>query len=119
MAIPLSDAKLQALQDQVNAKIHWDAPEHEVEEWLEEKHGITGDEATVMIAIAGRKRRMAVRERGLYSMGFGIIGMVAIGIGLAMDWAELKMWIAFGAFLIFFLRGLARVLSGQTDVPID
>ena len=45
-------AKSKALQEQVNAKIHWDTPEEEVMDWLEEKHHITGREAATMLAIA-------------------------------------------------------------------
>jgi hypothetical protein len=109
----------QAHQEQVNAKIHWDAPDDEVLDWLEEKHCIVGPEAEAMLAIAWEKRRWAIRERGLYLMILSGIGMGLLAVSLGLDLTDLKVVILLCTLGFLFLKGLARVLSGKTDVPID
>ncbi|TDU66486.1 hypothetical protein EI77_03581 [Prosthecobacter fusiformis] len=125
MNIP--EAKLQSIQDQVNSKIHWDTAEDEVADWLEEKHGIAGELATSMITQALRKRRKEIRERAFYLLIFSAVGMSIPGSYLAMQWMTRRISlfltpIAAVVFLICFasfLRALSRLLSGQTDAPID
>lgn len=112
-------AKSKALQEQVNAKIHWDTPEEEVMDWLEEKHHIEGREAATMLAIAWKKRRCAIRERGLYLMILSAIGMGILAVFLQLDRREGRAIALFAVLGFLFLKGLARVLSGKTDVPID
>ncbi|GAA5134968.1 hypothetical protein GCM10023213_07470 [Prosthecobacter algae] len=125
--MPTPEDKLQSIQDQLNSKIHWDANEIEVEEWLEEKHGISGEAAEAMLMTAKRKRRAAIRERALYQMIFAVIGMSIPGSYLTMQWmtGRISLFITpLSAILFllafsFFLRGLSRFLSGQTDASID
>lgn len=126
----ISDAKLQTIQDQVISKIHWEAPDEEVLEWLEEKHGITDERALSMIALGHRKRKKAIREKALFQIFFAFIGMGITGCYIGMKWLEwqdsyasvrVKILPCFLFILSFtaFLHGLARFISGKTDTPID
>jgi hypothetical protein len=74
-----SDTKAYDLQDQVNSKILWDAPEYDVLEWLEGKHSITGDQAQQMLRIGDFSRRRAIREKALYASIATLLGLVVSG----------------------------------------
>lgn len=127
MSFSTSAEKIQAIQDQVNAKIHWDASVDEVLDWLEEKHGIEGDGAEAMLRVAQAKRRNSIRERGLYLMILCGIAMAIPGTFLVMEWMVGRFYllrtllcvILFGFCFLGFLRGLARVLSGKTTGTVD
>jgi hypothetical protein len=121
------DPKRKAIQDQLNSKIHWDAPEWEVLEWLSDKHQIEGDEAESMIAIAMKKRVAAIRERAIYAAFFASIGMGISGVFLWMEWLAQRFYIirtiiALGGFFactVWLLLSMVRLFSGKTDSTID
>ena len=79
--MPIPDPKRAALQDQVNAKVKWNASEDEVVSWLWERHSIRGTDAAEMFADARRHRIGVVRERSLYGMILaGIATLICAGM---------------------------------------
>lgn len=122
-----AEQKAALLQDQVNSKIHWDAPEPEVLDWLSDKHGIKGDRAQSMLATARQARVHAIRERSLYGLMTAGIGMIATATPLIMQMMGGFVWVlrstalilAFGFCTFWFGKHLARFLSGTTDSTID
>lgn len=125
--MPASPEKLQALQDQVTAKVHWDTPDTEVAEWLETTHALTAEQITEMLRIAHKKRRMAIRERALYLMIGSGIGIVIFGLHAWLEAlkGELPLHlrsvehILLGTSVLAFFRGLGRFVSGKTNATID
>lgn len=125
--MPTPAEKLKDLQAQVTAKIHWDTPDYEVVEWLEEKHGLAEEQIDEMLRIAHKKRRLAIRERALYLMIGASIGIAICGTSIWIesysDTAILHLRsisrILLGVSIVAFLRGLRRFISGKTDSTID
>lgn len=126
--MPTPAEKLKDLQDQVTAKVHWDTPDHEVADWLEEKHGLTEEQIDEMLRIAHKKRRMAIRERAIYLMIGTGIGIAVFGAYIWFDeqreelvHGKLRITsrILLGVSIVAFLRGLQRFISGKTDATID
>lgn len=123
----ISAEKLQAIQDQVSSKIHWDAPDAEVLEWLEERHRITGDDAARMVRVGHTKRVHAIRERALYAAVFAAVIMSLSGVFLWMEWMAQAYYIVrtivsvavFFASAVWFLLSMVRLVSGRTDSTID
>lgn len=125
--MPATAEKLQALQDQVTAKVHWDTPDTEVAEWLQAKHGLADEQITQMLRTAHKKRRMAIRERALYLMIGSGIGIVIFGLHVWFEVQEGKPplhlrsveHILLGTSVLAFFRGLGRFVSGKTNATID
>ncbi len=126
--MPTAAEKLKDLQDQVTAKVHWDTPDDEVADWLEEKHGLTEEQIDEMLRIAHKKRRLAIRERALYLMIGTGIGIAVFGAYIWYDEQKgahihgnlrITSRILLGASIFAFLRGLQRFISGKTDATID
>ncbi len=116
--------KLQVIQDQVSSKIHWDAPDAEVLEWLEEKHHITGDNAGRMLRVGHQKRARAIRERAFLAMMFALVGIAFTGFVLWMkteglDGRRLAVGGMFIASLTWFFSSLVKFVSGKTTETID
>jgi hypothetical protein len=118
-----SDGKAYELQDQVNSKILWDAPEWEVLEWLEDKHSVRGELAEQMLRTADFFRRRAIREKALYGAIACLIGLSVCG---GLIWAQLAGGFIFiirslalaAAFLFcgfWFVRYTGRLVTGRTD----
>ena len=122
--MPLPDPKRAALQDQINAKIKWNADEEEVLAWLGQRHRIRGTDADEMIAIARRQRARIVRERSLYGMiisgvttlvsGAMSLGYWPGGVFLLRSNVVMLALCAFSA--VWFTRYLTRFLSGRSAV---
>ncbi len=124
VAVPApAEMKAYELQDQVNSKVLWDAPECEVLEWLEEKHSITGESARQMLRLARFARRRTIREKALYGAVASLMGLLVSG---GLIWAQLAggfififrslvIVAAFGFCGICFARYLARLITGQTS----
>lgn len=55
----------QEIQDQLNGKMHWDASETEVRNWLTEKHGITNEKADLMIERGISVKRATIRRTSI------------------------------------------------------
>ena len=115
--------KIIALQDQVNSKVLWDSPEYEVLEWLEQKHGISGDKAIAMLAIAQSARTGEIKSKALYGAIFSGIGaLVTGGIVAVQLWGGIVfvlrttlLTVAFGFCAFWFARYLSRFITGRTD----
>jgi hypothetical protein len=122
-----AEQKSRQLQEQVSAKIHWDAPEREVLEWLGEKHGIEGERAQAMLAIARQARVRAIRERSLYGLMAAGIGMIATATPLVIEvlggfvfvLRSTALIAAFGFCGFWFGKYLIRFLKGTTDGTVD
>ena len=118
------DARLQMIQDQVSSKIHWDAPDAEVLEWLEEKHRITGDDADRMLRIGHQKRAKAIRERAFLGMIFSLAGALfcAFLFWLKTEGVDAGRFAVVGTFIAsvaWFGRSLLKFVSGKTTETID
>ncbi len=111
----------------MNSKIHWDAPDSEVLEWLNDKHGIEGERAQAMLAVAKRARTRAIRERSFYGLICSGAGMIGTGTPIAFEILNGAVWVlrstallvAFVFCGIWFARYLLRLVTGKTDAPID
>lgn len=121
-----ADEKLAMIQGQVTAKVHWEAPEVEVLEWLRDKHGIEGEQASGMFSIAQRARVLAIRKRALLGLALGVPILAITGSYLGVEFftdTDLpKSGVVTGFFSIALAwsgKCLIRLLSGKTDVPID
>ena len=122
--MPIPDPKRAALQDQVNAKIKWNADEDEVLTWLGQRHFIRGTDAEEMIAIARQHRARIVRERSVYGMiisavtalisGAMTLGYWPGGVFLLRSNVIMLALCAFSA--VWFTRYLTRFLSGRSVV---
>lgn len=124
---PPPGSKSWTIQELVTSKIHWDTPVDEVRAWLEEKHYISGKDADRMLAIAQRKRKLAVRERAVYGMLISGVGMVATGVptafaavgGVLLGGRTLALLAVFCICAFWFLKCLLRLITGNTSAPID
>ncbi len=122
-----AEQKAALLQDQVNSKIHWDAPESEVLEWLSARHRISGEQAQAMLKVARRTRVRAIRERSLYGLAAAGIGILGTSVPLALEVLNGYFWplktaallAALGFCLFWFGKYLVRFLSGRTDSTVD
>jgi hypothetical protein len=122
--MPIPDPKRAALQDQVNAKVKWNASEDEVVSWLWERHSIRGTDAAEMFAEAQRHRAAVVRERSLYGMILaGIATLICAGMiaaqlsgGFIFIRRSLVMLFACAFCGAWFLRYLFRFLSGHSTI---
>lgn len=118
---------MKLLQKQVDSKIHWDAPDYEVLDWLDQKHDVSGEVAQAMILQAKLTRKRAIRERAIYGLIFSGIGMVATGAPIILQLMGgfvfvLRSIVLIAAFFFsgfWFLKYTLRLLTGNTDVPID
>ena len=122
--MPIPDPKRAALQDQVNAKIKWNADEDDVLTWLGQRHFIRGTDAEEMIATAKRQRARIVRERSLYGMIISgvtavVSGAMSLGYwpGGVFLFRSNVIMLALCAFSgVWFTRYLMRFLSGRSVV---
>ena len=122
--MPIPDPKRAALQDQVNAKVKWNASEDEVLSWLSQRHSIRGTDAAEMFEIAMRHRAGVVRERSLYGMILaGIATLICGGMitgqifgGVIFGRSSFIMLFACAFCGAWFLRYLFRFLSGRSDI---
>ena len=122
-----AEAKRKLLQDQVNSKIHWDAPDSEVLEWLSDKHGINGERAQSMLLVAKRARTRAIRERSLYGLICLGAGMIGTATPIVLELLGGAVWVLRSTALVvafvfcglWFTRYLLRLVTDKTDVPID
>ena len=104
--------KSTALQDQVNSKILWDAPNEEVLDWLEEKHSITRDAAEKMISIAHAERKKSIRQKALIGLVCSTIAVLLTAVGSLVSSGA--MYAVLGVSLVAFFRYLHRFLTGTT-----
>jgi hypothetical protein len=122
--MPIPDPKREALQDQVNAKIKWNADEDEVLAWLSQRHFIRGTDATEMIETAKRHRARIVRERSLYGMIISAVAALVSGAMSLGNWfggvlflrGSFVMLAACAISVVWFLRYLTRFLSGRSVI---
>lgn len=127
-----SEEKTETIRKQVIAKIHWDAREQEVREWLEEQHGITDADADQLLADAYRAKRRAVREHSLVRLIFSLIGMALVagffyvryfnGMIFYGTWAWIATGLAVsigGTSVVTFFRSLARLVTGEAPVVVE
>ena len=130
-----SDEKLQMIRRQVVSKIHWGARREEVCEWLEQKHGIVGEDAETMLAEANCVRRKAVRQTAIVRLVcsvFGIaistavISLFVVGAGHGLVTGRARMLVAFPlavwlgwVSLVTFVRNVSRLASGESPGAVD
>jgi hypothetical protein len=124
----IPEEKAAMIRQQANAKILWGARDREVLEWLEERHGITGDAAVEMLAEAHPAKRGAVRSKALWYLVLSIPGMlVTVAFVVAQRMGHFII-IGYGSLLVIglgfvslgvFVRSLFRLLTGRTPAAVD
>ena len=124
--------RFEMTRQQAVAKIRWGARQQEVLDWLQEKHGIVGEEAQRLLAEAYRARRKAIRENALIRLVLSIIGMVLVAAFVYIRFGVGVIFYGGGAILtpVFaiglgylsistFIRSLNRLFTGETAGPVD
>ncbi|MEM7147078.1 MAG: hypothetical protein AAF591_18300 [Verrucomicrobiota bacterium] len=116
------------IQAQLNGKVHWDAKDWEVREWLKSKHGIEGVEADEMIREGERVRVISIRKRslvrGVASLVVGVPLIVAAWAGFESEGRRTTRWaiiVAIAGLGCFAYAGknFIQLVSGRSDVAID
>ena len=120
-------AAKEKIQQQLNGKIHWNAPDWETREWLKSKHAIEGDEADTMIAIAKRIRASSIRKisafRGaialLVSIPLLIIAWLGFQAGDRLSGEAMFIGSAGFGCLAYAGKNLIQLIRGTSEVAID
>ena len=128
LAMESGMARTTSIQEPLNGKVHWDASEEEVREWLDSKHGITNDEADAMIAIAFRVKASTIRKiclvRATVATIAGCILIAFAWVGWRSEGRRTRSFGIAAAIAGFSCLGYAgknffSVISGKSDVAID
>lgn len=118
---------LKTLKEQVIGKMHWDASEQEIRDWLSEKHGIVGEDADLMIAAGLKAKAASVRKASLLRMTVAAAAAVPL---LLLSWlgdhTTGLLWVrsfvlvsaGFGC-LGYAGKNLIQVISGTSETAID
>lgn len=118
----------QEIQDQLNGKMHWDASEAEVRDWLAEKHGISDEKADFMIEKGISAKRASIRRTSIVRLTVALVASIPLG---ALAWlcmhaegrtATRASFVLAGACLscLFYAgKNLIQVLTGSSDTAID
>ena len=116
------------IQVQLNGKVHWNASDREVREWLMFRHGIDGEMANEMIAAALRARAASIRKISLFrgTIAFLVAVPLLVLAWMGMETEGRRMT---GKALFLGSTGLAclgyagkqflQVITGKSDVAID
>ena len=129
------EEKRQMIRQQVISKIHWGARREEVCEWLEQKHGIVGDEAEKMMADANVEKGKAVRQSALIrlvcsvlgiALSAAVISLFVVGAGYGMVTGRVRMlvalplsvWLGWVSIVTFF-RSVSRLATGEAPGSVD
>lgn len=118
---------LDQVQAQLNGKVHWDASEAEIRDWLSEKFSIDGTQAESMIAVGLRVKAASIRKRSLLHLVLALIAAVILG---GLTWLASETATGFrareGILLTATLGALAyagknalRLITGRSDAAID
>lgn len=121
--------KIEKLRPQVISKIHWSAPREEVETWLAEEHGVSGDEAKRLIEEGYRARRRAIRQRAIMRLVLSVIGISLMVIyayvrsstgRIFPDPVSALSAVLIGLFSIWvFIRSVIHLVTGDTNSTVD
>ena len=112
------------IREQVNAKVIWGAGDREILDWLQERHGITDDEAHEFLAEACRAKRAAVRHKALWRLGFSMAGLLLVGGFIFLQVAGSFVVVGYGTVLLVvlgitslgvFFRSLFQLLTGRNQ----
>ena len=106
------EEKRALLQAQVTAKLHWEADEDEVFDWLVGKQGLAEVEAEAMLAIAKNQRKRAIRSSAAGASIACALGLAIVAILIAVQFIteEVYLWSLPLLFVAMILcsMGLAR-----------
>ena len=118
----------QEIQDQLNGKMHWDASETEVRNWLAEKHGIRNEKADLMIERGISVKRAAIRRTSIMRLIVALVVATPLG---GLTWLSMqaegrttdRVSLALGGACLVCLgyagKNLIQVLTGNSDTAID
>ncbi|MEZ5299395.1 MAG: hypothetical protein R3F11_01810 [Verrucomicrobiales bacterium] len=123
---------LKTLKEQVIGKMHWDASEQEIRDWLSEKHGIVGEDADLMIAAGLKAKAASVRKASLLRMTVAAAAAAAVPLllllllswlgdhttGLLLGEILCPRSAGFGC-LGYVGKNLIQVISGTSETAID
>jgi ABC-type uncharacterized transport system fused permease/ATPase subunit len=131
--IPLKDSprtaeeKRKLLQDQVVAKIHWDANEDDVLDWLICQQGLAEAEAETMVALALENRKRSIRRTAALNTVACVLGLFFTAVLVVIQFVSEVIYLWSLPLLMVTMMlcamGLARysirLLSGRTDANVD
>ena len=115
------------IQAQLNGKLHWDASEAEIRDWLSEKFAIDGARADSMIEVGFRAKAASVRKRSLLHLVCALVVAVALGgfTWLASESSrgirgrEVFLLVATLGVLSYAGKKAVQLISGKSDTAID
>lgn len=123
-----AEEKAEQIRQQVFSKIRWGARDQEVLEWLQERHGISGEKAGNWLTAAHQARRKAIRGRALLTLiasAIGVLGAAGfVGFQLwagvfVIGWGSVLIIMVGFASLGVFFRNLAPLLTGQAGGSVE
>jgi len=118
----------QEIQDQLNGKMHWDASEAEVRDWLADKHGIRDKKADFMIERGISAKRASIRRTSIFRLAVALVAAIPLGVltwlsmhaeGRRATRASLALGGACLSCLFYARKNLVQLLTGSSDTAID
>ena len=123
-----SEEAIRKIQAQASGKIHWGASDQEVRDWLNEIHGISGDEARAIISNAENEKMTAVRKSAIQWILFSALGVAFVLIVILAQYfggfvllgvPAVICYLVGAASLVTLLRNVFRLVTGKTEGNVD